>query len=75
MGFLISSVILAMFFGLASVLAFGPDHIPDWTQAVVWGLIGAGSLLRLLELVLGGWCRRRRAVHGLCRLSPSNEAA
>ncbi|MCB1863874.1 MAG: hypothetical protein KDG50_00460 [Chromatiales bacterium] len=51
MRYILTSLIVASLFGIATVFAYGAGSIqsPLWVDAVFWSMIGAGSLLAAID--------------------------
>lgn len=62
---LIASIVIATLMGIVAVMVYGPDQLPLWVDGLFWGLMSAGMVIRLTEIVLQT-CRARFATrqHG-----------
>jgi len=64
--YLIASFALAVFFAVGSVIFWGPLNLPTWTSSVFWSIIGAGAVLRLMQISADAWCKQRKARNKPC---------
>jgi uncharacterized BrkB/YihY/UPF0761 family membrane protein len=63
--YFLGSIVLAMMIGIVSVSYFGPDALPPWVDGLFWGTLGAGALVRFLEITVFAWYQRAGTRHPL----------
>jgi len=63
--YFIGSIVLAMVIGIVSVSYFGPNGLPQWVDGLFWGIMGAGALVRFLEITVFDWYQRLGTRHPL----------
>ncbi len=63
--YFIGSIVLAMVIGIVSVSHFGPEALPPWVDGLFWGIMGAGALVRFLEITVFAWYQRAGTQHTL----------
>ncbi len=61
--YFIGSIGLAMVIGVVSVGHYGPDGLPPWVDGLFWGIMGAGALVRFLEITVFAWYQRPGTRH------------
>ncbi len=64
--YMISAFGIAIFFGVSTVVVYGPLNLPEWISPVFWSIIGAGAILRVLEILRDALCRLRKRRHKPC---------